>query len=99
MSPTRADSNVDPSGEKRRTASKGERSEILNQVYPRSKESKQVLFHTSRPLDRLQLKYCLEDCQIREISWRDQEEVNLSLFKELPLLTSLATVRIISGLP
>ena len=30
MSPTRADSNVDPSGEKRRTASKGERLEILN---------------------------------------------------------------------
>ena len=57
VSPTWADSNVDPSGEKRRTASKGggDKKSWNKQVYPISKEVKQVLLNTSRPLDRLQL--------------------------------------------
>ena len=89
VSPTRADSNVDPSGEKRRTASKGGRDKKSwnKQVYPISKEVKQVLLNTSRPLDRLQLNI-ISKTKVRETSWREQEETNLSSFIESPPLTS-----------
>ena len=89
VSPTRADSNVDPSGEKRRTASKGGRDKKSwnKQVYPISKEVKQVLLNTSRPLDRLQLNI-ISKTKVRETSWREQEETNLSSFIKSPPLTS-----------
>ena len=81
--------------EKKKNCFKRRRLEILSQVYLRSKESKQVLFHTSRPLDRLQLQILSRRLSNR----REREELNLSSFKEPPTLTSLATVRIISRLP